>query len=45
MNKTVLENYRIERKFVIPERLTHSIEEVVKSNSALMRNFLSSIYK
>ena len=49
MNKTVLENYRIERKFVIPERLTHSIEEVVKSNSALMRKifyprFINNIY-
>ena len=49
MNKPVLDNYRFERKFIIPERLTHSIEEVVKSNSALMRNifpprFINNIY-
>ena len=49
MNKPVLDNYRFERKFIIPERLTHSIEEVVKSNSALMRKifcprFINNIY-
>ena len=49
MNKPVLDNYRFERKFIIPERLTHSIEEVVKSNSALMRiffppRFINNIY-
>ncbi len=49
MNKPVLDNYRFERKFIIPERLTHSIEEVVKSNSALMRKifcprFTNNIY-
>ena len=49
MNKPVLNNYRFEKKFIIPERLTHSIEEVVKSNSALMRNifpprFINNIY-
>ena len=49
MNKAVSENYRFERKFIIPERLTHSIEEVIKSNSALMRKifyprFINNIY-
>ena len=49
MNKPVLNNYRFEKKFIIPERLTHSIEEVVKSNSALMRKifiprFINNIY-
>ena len=49
MNKAVSENYRFERKFIIPERLTHSIEEVIKSNSALMRKifyprFVNNIY-
>jgi len=49
MNKPVLDNYRFERKFIIPERLTHSIEEVLKSNSALMRKifcprFINNIY-
>ena len=49
MNKPVLNNYRFEKKFIIPERLTHSIEEVVKSNSALMRiffppRFINNIY-
>jgi len=49
MNKAVSGNYRFERKFVIPERLTHSIEEVIKSNSALMRKifyprFINNIY-
>ena len=49
MNKPVLDNYRFERKFIIPERLTHSIEEVIKSNSALMRKifyprFVNNIY-
>ena len=49
MNKAVLGNYRIERKFIIPERMTHSIEEVIKSNSALMRKifyprFINNIY-
>ncbi len=49
MNKAVLDNYRFERKFIIPERSTHSIEEVVKSNSALMRKiyyprFINNIY-
>ncbi|MDX2470397.1 MAG: polyphosphate polymerase domain-containing protein [SAR324 cluster bacterium] len=29
-------NYRFERKFIIPRQATHSIEEVVKNNSALM---------
>ena len=49
MNKPVLNNYRFEKKFIIPERLTPSIEEVVKSNSALMRKifcprFINNIY-
>ena len=49
MNKAVLDNYRIERKFIIPFRLTYSIEEVLKSNSALMRKifyprFINNIY-
>ena len=49
MNKPVLNNYRFEKKFIIPERLTPSIEEVLKSNSALMRKifcprFINNIY-
>ena len=49
MNKPVLNNYRFEKKFIIPERLTPSIEEVVKSNSALMKKifsprFINNIY-
>ena len=49
MNEAVSGNYRIERKFIIPERMTHSIEEVIKSNSALMRKifyprFINNIY-
>ena len=49
MNKAVSENYRFERKFIIPFRLTYSIEEVLKSNSALMRKifyprFVNNIY-
>ena len=49
MNKAVLDNYRFERKFIIPFRLTYSIEEVLKSNSALMRKifcprFINNIY-
>ena len=49
MNKGDSESNRFERKFIIPERLTHSIEEVIKSNSALMRKifyprFVNNIY-
>ena len=49
MNKGVSGSNRFERKFIIPERLTHSIEEVIKSNSALMRKifyprFINNIY-
>ena len=49
MNKPVLNNYRFEKKFIIPERLTPSIEEVLKSNSALMKKifsprFINNIY-
>ena len=49
MNKPVLNNYRFEKKFIIPFRLTYSIEEVLKSNSALMRKifyprFINNIY-
>ena len=49
MNKGDSESNRFERKFIIPERLTHSIEEVIKSNSALMRKifyprFINNIY-
>jgi len=49
MNKVISENYRFERKFIIPERFTHSIEEIIKSNSALMRKifyprFINNIY-
>ena len=49
MNKADSESNRFERKFIIPERLTHSIEEVIKSNSALMRKifyprFVNNIY-
>ena len=49
MNKGDSESNRFERKFIIPERLTHSIEEVVRSNSALMRKnfsprFINNIY-
>ena len=49
MKKGDSENNRFERKFIIPERLTHSIEEVIKSNSALMRKiyyprFINNIY-
>ena len=49
MNKGDTESNRFERKFIIPERLTHSIEEVIKSNSALMRKifyprFVNNIY-
>ena len=49
MNKGDSESNRFERKFIIPERLTHSIEEVIKLNSALMRKifyprFVNNIY-
>ena len=49
MNKPVLNNYRFEKKFIIPFRLTYSIEEVLKSNSALMKKifyprFINNIY-
>ena len=49
MNKGNSESNRFERKFIIPERLTHSIEEIIKSNSALMRKifyprFVNNIY-
>ena len=49
MNKGDSESNRFERKFIIPERFTHSIEEVLKSNSALMRKifyprFINNIY-
>ena len=49
MNKGDSESNRFERKFIIPKRLTHSIEEVIKSNSALMRKiffprFVNNIY-
>ena len=49
MNKGDSDSNRFERKFIIPERLTHSIEEVIKSNSALMRKifyprFVNNIY-
>ena len=49
MNKGDSESNRFERKFIIPERFTHSIEEVIKSNSALMRKifyprFVNNIY-
>ena len=49
MKKSDSENNRFERKFIIPERLTHSIEEVIKSNSAFMRKiyyprFINNIY-
>jgi len=36
MNKPVLNNYRFEKKFIIPERFTPSIEEVVKSSTNLI---------
>ena len=49
MNKGDTESNRFERKFIIPESFTHSIEEVIKSNSALMRKifyprFVNNIY-
>ena len=49
MNKGDSESNRFERKFIIPESFTHSIEEVIKSNSALMRKiyyprFINNIY-
>ena len=49
MNKGDSGSNRFERKFIIPERLTHSIEEVIKSNSALMSKifyprFVNNIY-
>ena len=49
MNKPVLNNYRFEKKFIIPDRLIPSIEGIVKSNSALMRKnfcprFINNIY-
>ena len=49
MNKSVSGSNRFERKFIIPELLTHSIEEFIKSNSALMRKiyyprFINNIY-
>ena len=49
MNKFDSESYRFERIFIIPERFAHSIEEVIKSNSAFMRKifyprFVNNIY-
>ena len=43
------DNYRFEKKFFIPEQLTHSIEEIIKLNSSLARKiftprFINNIY-
>ena len=49
MNNIIADNFRFERKFLIPFQLTYSIEEVIKSNSALMRKifyprYINNIY-